>query len=94
MCGRSGGSADSRDGSGIVEPMLGSGSKESWRVMISIQFFKNHFLLRAEGAVVRVSVRGGFLGSEAGRSPAFPDLSRSLFPASDTVETASTGKIP
>lgn len=58
MCGRSRGSADSRDGNGIVEPMTGSGSKESWRVMISIQFFKNNFLLRAEDAGVRVSVHG------------------------------------
>lgn len=66
MCGRSGGSADSGDGSGMMESMPGSGSKESWRVMISIQFFKNHFLLRAEGAGVRVSVHGGLLGRGAG----------------------------
>lgn len=69
-------------------------AKESWRVMISIQFFKNHFLLRAEGAGVRVSVHGGFLGKGAGWSPAFPDLSRSLFPTSDTVEAVSTGDNP
>lgn len=71
MCGRSRGSADSRDGSVIVEPMASSEGKESWRVMISIQFFKNHFLLRAEEAGVRVSVHGGFLGRGAGQSPSF-----------------------
>lgn len=78
----------------MVEPMPGSGSKESWRVMISIQFFKNHFLLRAEGAGVRVSVHGGLLEGGAGWSPGFPDLFRSLFPTLDTVEAVSTGKIP
>lgn len=70
-----------------MEPMPGSGSKESWRVMISIQFFKNHFLLRAEGAGVSVFVHGGFLAGEAGQSPAFRDLFRSIFPTSDTVST-------
>lgn len=80
MCGRSGGSADSEDGSGIVEPMPGSGSKESWRVMISIQFFKNHFLLRAEGAGVRVFVHGGFPGERGWPVTSIPRFIQEHFP--------------
>lgn len=81
-------------GVGLWSQMAGSGSKESWRVMISIQFFKNHFLLRAEDAGVRVSVLGSFLGRGAGRPPAFRDLSGSLFPTSNTAEALSTAEIP
>lgn len=95
MCGRSRGSADSRDGSVIVEPMASSEGKESWRVMISIQFFKNHFLLRAEEAGVRVSVHGGFLEEGlVSHHRLFPGLSRSLFSTSDTIEAVSTAEIP